>query len=276
MRAGPANPWLPGSFLASGWQHRERIFEFARRKIAATYRGSILGSLWAVSQPLILLAVYTFVFSVILRARWGDHAGESEAPFAVFLFSGLVVYTILAECLNRSPSLVVTHAQYIRQLAFPSEILAWVLLATALFNFAMSGLILSVLYLVSIGLPPLEVLWLPAILLPLALATLGLSWIASAIGAYYRDLDQVMGLFTTALLFLSPVFYPASRVPEAFQPFYRWNPLAETLEMIRAALFYGVAPDPLRLGVLLVCGFAIAWLGFAFFSHQRGRLQDAL
>ena len=276
MRGDTRNPYLPVSFLVSGWQHRERIVEFSRRQIAARYRGSILGALWALSQPLILLAVYTFVFSVVLRARWGDQPVDSEAPFAVFLFSGLVVYAILAECLNRSPSVVGAHAQYIRQLAFPSEILAWVLLATALFNFAMSGLILSVLYLISVGLPPQGALWIPVILVPLALATLGLSWIASAIGTYYRDLDQVMGLITTALLFLSPVFYPASRVPEAFQGFYRWNPLAETLEMTRAALFYGAPPDPLRLAVLFACGFALAWLGFVFFSQQRGKLQDAL
>ena len=115
----------------------------------ATYRGSILGSLWAVAQPRILLAVYTFVFSIVLRARWGDQPVDSEAPFAVFLFSGLVVYAILAECLNRSPSVVGAHAQYIRQLAFPSEILAWVLLAEQFLNGFQFGVLL---FLIAAGL----------------------------------------------------------------------------------------------------------------------------
>lgn len=276
MAANPGVFRAPWTFLSMAIRNRHLIYTLSRRQVQSTYRGSLLGSLWTWCTPVFLLAVYTFVFSFVMKARWGDLRSPDEIPFSLFIFSGLTIYGIVAEVLTRSPGLVRSNSIYLRQFAFPGSVLSWTLILTSVFNASISFLILIGLYLALVPNPPIQALWLPVILVPLLLGLLGLGWIVSVIGAYVRDLQQIMGFLATALLFLSPVFYPSSQVPESFRGYYEWNPLAMILEMTRGSLFYGISPPPETLAALIAGGFFFAWIGYSIFSRFEGKLRDVL
>lgn len=269
------SPAHPLAFLRTGWVHRSLILRLARRKLQARYRGSLLGSLWAWIQPLLLLCVYTFVFAVVFQARWGAEA-SNDAPFALVMFAGMVFFALFADCVNEAPGLLIANQTYIRQVRFPIEVLPWVSVVAALFNFGVNLSLLVGYELLIRRSPSWSLLWAPALVAPLLLLTLGASWLLSSVGVFLRDLAQVAGVVTTALLFLSPIFYPASRIPDSLRPFYDLNPLVPLVEAFRAALFGGTLPDPTPLIVVSVLAFAFAWLGYLAFMKAKSGFADVL
>jgi lipopolysaccharide transport system permease protein len=276
-RASDPATLLPFSFLQSGWKHRRLILRLTRGRIDARYRGSLLGGLWVAILPLLMLGVYTFVFSVVLRARWsgaGAHAGE--AHFALVLFSGLILFSIFAECINEAPGLMQASQNYIKQVMFPSEVLAWVSLGAALWRFVVSLVLLLVFYVAVIGAPPLASLTLLLDLVPVILLTLGGVWLLASLGVFLRDLAQFVSVITAALLFLSPIFYPASRVPAAFQPYLYLNPFCPILEGSRRALFEAQLPDWGPLALVTGIAWLTAWMGYAWFMRTKSSFADVL
>jgi len=265
----------PFSFLRVGWRHRRLILRLARRKIETRYRGSMLGSLWTLLQPLLMLAVYTFVFGTVFQSRWQLEEG-AQTPFALVLFAGMIFYSIFAECVTEAPTLMTSNQTYIKQVLFPIEVLPWVSLAAALFGFAVNMALLIAFLVALVGLPPWSALAAPLLLVPLLLLTLGASWMLSAAGVFLRDLSQIAGIFTTTLLFLSPIFYPAERIPEAFRPLYSVNPFVPLIGDFRAALFEGRLPDPRTLVLLTALGWAAAWLGSLGFMSTKKGFADVL
>jgi len=222
-----------------------------------------------------MLGIYTFVFSFVFKAKW-NIAGVENTEFGLLLFSGLILYTVFSECANEAPGLLVVNPVYIKQLIFPTEILAWVSLMSALFSFATSSLLLFVFYGFVHGLPPITALWLPAIVGPIALITLGVVWFLSSIGLFLRDVSQVVTVLTTALLFVSPIFYPSSMIPETWQPYYFLNPFARLLDISKGILFRGTPPDWQPLVWLTLGSWAVAWLGFVWFMKSKHAFADAL
>lgn len=267
--------YQPFAFLSSGWKHRELIGRLAWRKIELRYRGSLLGFLWAIINPLLLLAVYTFIFSIVFKAKWGsDEAGTAE--FSLFLFSGIILYSVFAECVNEAPGLILQNSAFVKQHLFPLETLPWVSLAATLFNFAVGMLVLAVFHLFVLGLPPLSSLYIALILLPIVLLTLGASWLLASLGVFLRDISQVVGVLTTALLFLSPIFYPASRIPERMQATYFLNPFARIIEMSKGVLFRGVAPEWIPLAAMCLGGWIAAWIGYVWFMKSKQGFADVV
>ncbi len=250
----------------------------AGRRIQSRYRGSFLGISWAVLEPLALLAIYTFIFGLVFRAKWGAlPVGDgAQGEFALFLFSGLTIYSIFSEAVNDSPQAVLASEQYVKQLVFPSEILAWVAVVAGLFKFAISSALLVLFYRLTLGALPVAALLLPIIVLPVILLTLGVTWLVSSLGVFLRDLGQIVGLFTTALLFVSPIFYPASTIPERYRDLYFLNPFAGVLEMSKRSLFEGDVPDPVEIGVLLLLGWIVAWIGHGWFVRTKAGFADVL
>jgi lipopolysaccharide transport system permease protein len=265
----------PAAFLRSGWRHRRLVLQLARGRIESRYRGSMLGLLWVLVLPLLMLGVYTFVFSVVLRARWGVSAA-GDVPFALLIFSGLLVYGLFAECAAEAPALLHAHQAFFKQVVFPGEVLAWVSLLAAGLPFLASLALLLLAHVLWLGIPPPTVLWLPVLLLPVVLLTLGSVWILSSLGVFLRDLSQFVSVAISAGLFLSPIFYPASRVPEPFQPLLALNPFTPVLEGWRRALFEGAAPDWTALGVATACAWVVAWLGHAWFVRAQRSFADVL
>lgn len=262
--------------FASAWRNRQLILRMAKRDVIGRYRGSMLGIAWSFFNPLLMLAVYTFVFSVVFTARWGGGVGESKTAFAMLLFAGMIVHGLFAECLNRAPSLILSNANYVKKVIFPLEVLPWVAFASALFHASISFAVLLLAQLVLDGHLYWTVVLFPIVLLPLVLATLGLTWLTASLGVYIRDVGQVTMMFTTILLFMSGIFYPISALPPEYQEWMRFNPLSYIIVESRNTLLLGVVPDFARLSVHLAGGLAIAWLGFAWFQRSRRGFADVV
>ena len=266
----------PAEIVESLWGHFELLKELVKRDVGGRYRGSVLGLFWSFVQPMVMLFVYTFVFSVVFSARWKGVETGSKADFAMVLFAGLIVFTLFAECINRAAGLMLANANYVKRVVFPLEILVWVSLGSALFHAMVSFAVWLAFYVVLYGIPHATVLLLPFVLLPLVLMIAGVSWFFAALGVYLRDLVQLATVLTTVLMFLSPIFYPASAIPESLQPVLLLNPLAPALEHVRGVLMWGQCPDLRGWAIyVLVCSI-IAWLGFAFFQKMRRGFADVL
>ncbi len=268
----PLGPFAP---FASAWKNRRLLLRLAKREIEARYRGSLLGLVWSVLIPVIMLLVYTFVFSVVFEAKWQTPTG-GKTHFALVLFCGLILFNVFSECLNRAPSLMLSHASYIKKVVFPLEILPWVALIVALFNAAISCLVLAVAYFAILGPPPLTALLLPFIALPLCLMCLGLTLFFASVGVFLRDIQQLMNLVTTVLMFLSPLFYPLSALPEYLRLYIRLSPLTVVIEESRNLLFSGLTPDYQSWGIYFLGSWLVAWFGYVWFMKTKKGFADVI
>jgi lipopolysaccharide transport system permease protein len=272
-----AFPASPASMLRTLVTRRELISELARREVIGRYRGSTLGLSWSLFHPLLLLAVFTFVFGRVTPARWPTSAVTAGyGEFALILFPGMIVHGLLAECLNRAPGLVVATPNYVKKVVFPLEVLPVVVLVGALFHAFVSFLILLAVFAVFHGTVNSSVLALPFVIAPFALLALGLTWFFSALGVYLRDVGQIMGVVTMALMFLSPVFYPASAIPESYRTLLLLNPITLVVEQTRNALIFGRWPDFGALAVYTMVAVMVAWAGYWWFQKSRKGFADVL
>jgi lipopolysaccharide transport system permease protein len=270
-----AQPVSPSAFWRSFWTHRNLILQMTRREVVGRYQGSVMGLMWSFLNPLFMLLVFTFVFSVVFAARWGTEE-ESKAQFAVVLFAGLIVHGLFAEILLRAPGTVVGNANYVKKVVFPLEVLPVITLGGALFHTLVSLLILIAAFAFFNGFLHWTVLLAPLVLLPLVVLGLGFAWMLASLGVFVRDISQVTGVLATALLFLSPVFFPVSALPEFMQPWMHLNPLTLIIEQVREVLIWGRVPDWHGLGVYLAGASAIAWFGFFWFQKTRKGFADVL
>jgi lipopolysaccharide transport system permease protein len=252
------------------------VRQFTVREIQGRYRGSHLGLLWALLQPLVGLAIYTFVFGVVFQARWPESRSAGLAEFSVTLFAGLVVFNIFSECMNRAPGLVVAVPNYVKKVVFPLEILPLAVLGASLFHAAIAAAVLVVAQVALVGPLPPTAWFAPLVLVPLVLLTLGLSWFLAALGVFFRDLQQAMGLALMALFFCTPIFYGTSAVPAALRPALLANPLAPIVEAFRSLLLWGRLPAAGPLAAWTVAGAAVFLGGYAFFRRLRPGFADVI
>lgn len=265
----------PREMVASLWRNRSLIFTLTKREVVGRYRGSVFGILWSFFHPVFMLAVYTFVFSTVFNARWTS-GGESKPEFALVLFAGLLVFNLFAECLARAPTLILSNANYVKKVVFPLEVLPGVALGSALFHLSISFCVWLAFHLATVGVPPATIFFLPLILMPLVLMTMGLSWLLASLGVYLRDVGQVIGVVVTTLMFLSPIFYPATALPENYRYLINANPLAFVIEQARDVMLWGRTPDIKVLAIHLGVATLIAWLGFSWFQKTRRGFADVL
>jgi lipopolysaccharide transport system permease protein len=265
----------PLSLAASLWKNRSLISQMTKREVIGRYRGSVMGLAWSFFNPILMLAVYTFVFSEIFKSRWvGVDTGKGG--FAILLFVGMIVHGLFAECANRAPSLVMSNSNYVKKVVFPLEILPVITLGSALFHSCISLLVLLIAQLLIVGSLSWSALLFPLILVPLILATLGISWLLASLGVYLRDVGHVITVLTTVLLFLSPVLYPVAALPAAYQPWLKLNPLTYIIEESRSVLLFGHLPDWSSLGIAIAVGALIAVVGFWFFQKTRKGFADVI
>lgn len=260
---------------ASLWRNRSLVAILTAREIVGRYKGSVLGIFWSFFHPLFMLSVYTFVFSVVFKARWGGGTG-TNSEFALILFAGLIVFNLFAECFTRAPNLILSNVNFVKKVVFPLEILPWAVLGTAVFHAAVSVAVWLAAYCLLYGTPHATVLCLPLVLFPLCLLAVGCAWILSSLGVYLRDVSQIVGVLNTVLMFVSAVFYPLSALPEPYRKLLLLNPLIPAIEQARNVLFWGVPPDWSLLGVQYAVATGIAWLGFAWFQKTRKGFADVL
>lgn len=257
------------------WRNRELIQAAAKREVLGRYRGSALGLMWSFFNPLFMLVVYTFVFNEVFKARWNSDS-ESKTEFALVLFAGLIVFNLFAECINRAPSLILSNPNYVKKVVFPLEILPFVGLLAALYHTLISLGVWLAAYVALFGMPHASVLYLPLVILPFCLFVMGLSWALASLGVFLRDVSQFIGVVTTVLMFMSPIFYPASALPEVYRHFLYLNPLTPGIEMTRDILYWGKVPEFDILALYWLATVFIAWLGFAWFQKTRKGFADVL
>lgn len=275
------------SFPQALWRQRELWWQLSQREVQGRYRGSMLGWGWSLITPLLMLAVYTFVFSQVFQARWGDLDQSGPLVFAINLFAGLIVFSLFAETTTQGPSLILSNTNLVTKVIFPLEILPAVTVAAALFH-ALTSLVVLMGFQITngllsagavsisdLGIHP-TLLWLPLVWLPLISGCLALGWLLSALGVFLRDLGQVIGVFVNLLMFLSAVFYPLSSLPPRWQPLLQLNPLVLVIEQTRRVAVIGQLPS---LSYLLwggLIGLLACELSFRSFQKARRGFADVL
>lgn len=258
------------------WKNRQLLEQFILRNINSRYRGSFLGLVWSFVQPLMMLCVYTFVFSVVFKARWGMDTGSSRGAFAIIMFCGMALYNIFAESINLCCGVIVSNPNFVKKVIFPLEILP---LAQTVSTFILGTVWFILLFLGAVfifGKISFTMLLLPLILLPLFLFTLGIAFFTASLGVYVRDTSYVIQVILQILFFMTPIFYPIQAVPEKFRWPLQLNPLTVLIEEARKVFLYGQFPDWKFLGLAFLVALIVLQLGFVWFSRTKKGFADVL
>ncbi len=262
--------------LRSIWLRRSLIRKLTEREIRARYKGSLLGVLWSIIQPLFMLLIYYLVFGFVFKARWGDAVVFKQSVYALALFCGLTIHGVFAEVLSRSPSVITGQLSYVKRVVFPLELLPVVLVCSAMWQFAFTIIVLLLgIVLLDSGLG-LWALFGVVIVIPLFILLVGLSWCFSALGVFLRDINHLMGMVITLLLFLSPVFYTLEMIPQPYRLLMYLNPLTPFIEMFRNAVLFNQAPSLLLLVLSYLLSILVCLAGYRFFQRLRPSFADAL
>jgi len=222
-----------------------------------------------------MLTIYTFVFSVVFKAKWGA-GSDSKTEFAMILFAGLIVFNLFSETVTRAPSLILSNVNYVKKVVFPLEILPIVSILSSCFHTLVSIGVLVLFRLVVGSGFSLTTLLFPFIIAPLLLLSLGLSWFLAALGVYLRDVSQTIGLVMTALMFVSPIFFPITALPAKYHIYVYLNPLSFIIEQGREVLIFSHLPDLKGLLIYYAFGCLSALLGFSWFQKARKGFADVL
>jgi lipopolysaccharide transport system permease protein len=258
------------------WGYRDLLRQFTRREVLGRYKGSYLGILWSFLTPFLMLAVYTFVFSVVFGARWGNSSSESRVEFALTLFCGLIAFNVFSECISRAPELIVDNPNYVKKVVFPLEILPVSVLGAALIHSLISLVILITGILVFMGTVSWTLAYLPLAYLTLVGLCLGLGWFLAALGVFIRDIGYMVGIVVQVLFFVTPIFFPISAVPPFFQPILLLNPLSAVVENFRRVIIWGQPPDWPWWGVATAVSTLVMVAGYTWFMKLKRAFADVV
>lgn len=256
------------------WARRDVFWELTRRDIEGRYSGSFLGLLWSFFNPLLMLAVYTLAFRVFLGMRWPNL--DSGVGFSLMIFCGMIVHSLLAECIMRAPGVIVSQSNLVKRVVFPLAILPCVMVASSIFNALLSLLVLLIFVLISQHTLHMTILYLPLLYLPYVLLLCGVSWLMASLGVFVRDVAQIGGVISSILMFLSPVFYPASSLREPYRDWIAFNPLTLMIEQTRKVVLFGQQPDWHALGIYTLIAVAVSSFGYSWFQRTRDGFADVL
>lgn len=257
-------------------QNKYLFLQMLKREIQARYRGSQLGFLWAFVYPILMLLVYTFVFGMVMRVKWGV-AGQDNLGFGIILFAGLLLHGLLAEVLVGAVGLITGNTQYVKKVVFPLPILTMVSVANGLFHLCLGTIILLVIVVATGGQLYWTVLLAPIVILPFIVFLIGASYFVSVLGVYVRDLSQFIGVMVTVMLFLGPIVYPFERVPDAIKFYVLWfNPLTIVVEQFRAVALFGEYPDWSLLGIYSLFALLMLVAGTWFFTKTKDGFADVV
>jgi len=256
-------------------EHPSLLWEMTKRDVLGRYRGASFGLLWALLSPFLMLCVYTIAFGFVLKSKW-PHAVDSKANFALILYVGLIVHGFFAECLVRSPQLVLGNPNFVKRVIFPLDVLPWSMILSATFHALVNMLVFVILHTITAGPPPLTVILFPIVLLPLIVLAAGVAWFLASLGVYLRDVNQIMGVVAAALLFLSSAIVPLDALPERYHLLFRLNPLTFIIDQARNVALWGVAPDWAGLGIYAAISVVVMYLGCAWFRATRAGFADVI
>lgn len=263
------------SLIQSILRNRELILHMTKRSVVGKYKGSLFGLFWSFLNPLILLTIYTFAFSVVFKAKWGV-GEEGFLDFALILFASLTIFNVFGDILKESPMLVLGQPNFVKKVIFPLEILPVVSLLSSLIHAGISIIIFVFFFGLAHKALHLTLLLLPFILLPLIFISLGLSFILASLGVFIRDIGYFMNHIITILLFTSPVFFPLEKVPPSFRNLLYFNPIAYVLEDARSVMVFGNFPNWLNLIIYTFIGVMLTLFGYMWFQKTRKGFADVM
>lgn len=257
------------------WHFRKLIRAVVRRELAARFRGSMLGWLWAVFGPLLMLSFYTFIFTSAVVTR-SSAASGGVGNYALSMFTGLIVFNFFSELASRAPELLREHAHVIKKSIFPSETLAWTATIRAIVYAGISFAVLLVFQIVLMRWVPLTILLLPFVVIPYFLLLLGITWFLMALGSFTRDMSHLMISIVPVFMFATPIFYSIDDVPEHLRLYFHCNAIGNYVEMVRNLLLMNRLPDPaLYIGTVLV-SLIVFRSGYRFFMRYKAVFVDVL
>ncbi len=261
--------------LTKLFSNRHLLIELTKRDLLSRYKGSILGLFWSIITPLLMLAVYTFVFSVVFNAKWNT-SDASHMSFGITMFAGMIIFNLFSEVLIKSTTIIVTNPNYVKKVVFPIEVFPVVLFLSALVHAGISLVVLIVFQFSYTHSIPWTVLLFPLVLIPTSLLAIGVGWIFASLGVFIRDLSYMINIIVQVLMFMSPIFYPVDIVPESFRSWLLLNPLTQLITITREVLLWGQIPN--WTDWLLITGFSliIFVLGHLIFRKCKGAFADVL
>lgn len=267
-----------GRALTFPWRslvrHRSLIRSMVRRDVAGRYAGSYAGAFWTIIHPLMMMLTYWFVFGLVLRTRFGDDGRPSN--FVLYFLAGMLPWLAFSEAAGRAPTVVLEHANFVKKLVFPLEILPANLVISGLFS-QLFGLLIFFGGMLAFGRDPSwTALWIPVLLIPQVLFTMGLSWFLAALGVLFRDLGQFAGFLLTVWFFITPICYPEASMPQNMLWLLEKNPLYILVQAYRAVLLEGRAPALEPLAMLTAVSLAVFVLGHAWFYKLKKQFADLL
>jgi lipopolysaccharide transport system permease protein len=266
----------PIAFVTDLWRHRELLWQFSLREVELRHRGSHLGLVWSILNPLLMLGLYVFVFGFIFNGHFGVLPHETRMDYALAVFLGLSIFQFLSEIISVAPGLIVANPNFVKKVVFPLEVLPAATVCAAVFHFMISlGLILIGVTLFGGGLTP-GAGWLPILILPIALLALGLAWIFAAFGVFLRDLSQLAQFLSMTLMYASAVFYPLDKIPAAAWPFLRFNPLLLAVDLARNTVLWDRPLNFRHLGYLYAVSLGMCYLGHRVFRKLKPAFADVL
>lgn len=252
----------------------ELILSLSRRELLARYKGSALGVIWALLTPIVTIAIFTFIFAGIFGARFG--VSSSPWDYAIHLFCGLLPWTMFQEAVLHSSTTIVSHANLVKRVVFPLETLPIALTLSSLGNQLFGTIALLIAILLIRQQIPVSIFWLPVLLIPQLLFTLGVAWLIASLGVFLRDIAQGINLVMMAWMFLTPIIYPESIVPESYRPFVNLNPFTPLIRSYRRVLIEGTAPDWSGLAYFTAFALVSFFFGYWWFARTRKNFADVI
>lgn len=269
----------PSALISSLVANRALLRQMVVRDISSKYRGASLGLIWSIITPLILLAVYTFIFTVVFQAKWQE-AGVADnshsTNFALFAFLGLICFNFFAECVVRAPGLLTANVNLVKKVIFPLEIFPFIVVGSAFFHFLVNLLIFASAFFFVFKYIPIGLLLVPLVLSPLVLLICGLIWLLSSLGVFLRDIGQIIQPLITVLMLLSPIFYPVSALPQSFQAAMHLNPLTFVIESMRRVVFAQQPVDMFYYLLYCLLSLMVFLIGFVWFQKSRRLFADVI
>lgn len=258
-------------------KNRFLLFQLIQRNIESRYKGSLLGIFWSIAQPLIMLSIYTFVFTYVLKSKFGIQIEEDhKGAFAIIMFCGMSVFNIFSEVLNSCTTVITSNQSFVKKVIFPLEILPISQVLTALIFGIIWFFLLFIGSLFILKTASITMLLLPFVLIPLTLLSCGCGYFVASLGVYIRDMPYIINVILQMLFFMTPIFYPISAIPEKYRIVLYLNPLSEIVEQTRALFLYGEMPNWEHIGALWGISIILFFLGLIWFNKTKKGFADVI
>lgn len=251
------------------YNYREMVSGLIHRDLRGKYKASVLGFLWTFLNPLFQLAVYTLLFSVIMRS--------GIEQFYIFLFVGLVPWTFFSSCVSWGAACVINQENLIKKIYFPRIILPIAYVSSAFVNMLLTFLVIfAVLFISGFGINLLALCFLPVIMIVEYVLALGICMLTSALTVYFRDLEYILGIVAMAWMYLTPILYTTDMIPKQFRGLFGLNPMAPVIMAYQQVLYYKQVPDISTLVQAVLIGFVALLAGSISFETLQKKFVEEL